>query len=63
MPDQAPMPRTARVNVVVYKSNDDEVHRYEVRGVDPEKDILLGEYDTEDEAKKAVDQYEGGDPV
>lgn len=55
MPDQTATPRTACVRKIE-KSGGTMV--YEVRGVDPEKDVLLSEYETEEEALDAVKRYE-----
>lgn len=63
MPSQAPMPRTARIEVVSYKGPEGEVHRYELRGVEPETDALLGDYETREEAQEAQRKYEEGDAV
>ncbi|ART64177.1 hypothetical protein [Kushneria marisflavi] len=55
MPDQTPTPRTACVKKVE-KGGGKTV--YEVRGVNPDTDTLLSEYETEQEAIDAVKRYE-----
>ena len=55
MPDQTPTPRTACVKKVE-KGCGKTV--YEVRGVHPDTDTLLSEYETEQEANDAVKRYE-----
>lgn len=61
MPDQTPMPRTARVRAVDKPGVNGVKTVYEMRGVSPEENVLLSEYETEEEALDAVKRYENGD--